>query len=159
MRNITILLLSSSVALAPVFAQATTAPAAEPAATATTTTTIAPAATANETPAATTTTTTAPAASAAAPAAGVTTTTTAAATPAATAAPAVGDTVNDPQGAKVGTVTATNGDLVTVSTPNAKAQLPKKAFARADSGLVIGMTAAQLEAAAKAAGGGKGATN
>jgi len=156
MRNFTILLFSSTVALAPVLAQSTTAPAAAPAATNTTTTT-APAAAVPAGAAVTTTaqTTTTPADPAAATAT-TTTTTTAAAAP---AAPTVGDTVNDPQGAKVGTVTATNGDLVTVSTPNAKAQLPKKAFARADSGLVIGMTAAQLEAAAKAAGGGKGAAN
>jgi len=156
MRNVTILLASTAFALSPVLAQTTqtttSAPAAAPAATTTTTTTPA---TTEAAPAATTTTTTAAPAPAAA---AQTTTTTAAATPS-NAPPAVGDTVNDPQGAKVGTVTATNGDLVTVSTPNAKAQLPKKAFARAETGLVIGMTAAQLEAAAKAAGGAKGAAN
>ena len=150
MRNIMILLASSAFALSPALAQTTTAPATAPAPAETTTTTTTPA----PAPA-----TTAAPADTAAPAAATTTTTTASAAPAATAEIAVGDTVNDPQGGKVGTVTATSGDLVTVSTANAKAQLPKKAFARADTGLVIGMTAAQLEAAAKAAGGAKGASN
>jgi hypothetical protein len=152
------MLASAGFVLSPALAQATQAPTSTPAApAATTTTTTAPAAT--SVAPATTTTTTATGVPAAPAAAQTTTTTTAAATPSTPAEIAVGDTVNDPQGAKVGTVTATNGDLITVSTPNAKAQLPKKAFARADTGLVIGMTAAQLEAAAKAAGGAKGAAN
>jgi len=65
---------------------------------------------------------------------------------------AVGATVSDPKGAAVGKVEAVAGDLVTVATANAKAQLPKSAFAQGPNGLVIAMTAAQLEAAAKAAG-------
>lgn len=64
---------------------------------------------------------------------------------------AVGATVNDSKGAKVGTVEAVSGDMVTVATANAKAQLPKKAFAQSSGALVIGMTASELEAAAKAA--------
>ena len=66
---------------------------------------------------------------------------------------AVGNTVNGPQGNSVGTVTAVSGDLVTVQTATTKVQLPTKAFAQQSPGtLVIGMTAAQLDAAAKAAG-------
>jgi hypothetical protein len=67
----------------------------------------------------------------------------------------VGAEVTGAGGAKVGTVTAVNGDLVTVASATASAQLPKKAFAQGSSGLVIGLTAAQFEAAAKAAGGAK----
>ncbi|WP_420142049.1 hypothetical protein [Sphingomonas sp.] len=63
----------------------------------------------------------------------------------------VGAVVNDTSGGKVGTVEAVNGDQVTVATATAKAALPKNAFAQGPSGLVIGMTAAQLEAAVKAA--------
>ena len=61
---------------------------------------------------------------------------------------AVGTAVTGPQGAAVGKVAAVNGDLVTVQTANTKAQLPKSAFAAQGSGLVIGMTAAQIDAAA-----------
>ena len=64
---------------------------------------------------------------------------------------AVGTPVSDGKGGKVGTVEAVTGDMVTVATANAKAQLPKTAFAKSDTGLVIGMTAGELEAAAKAA--------
>jgi len=41
--------------------------------------------------------------------------------------------------------------MVTVATANTKVQLPKTAFAQGQNGLVIGMTADQLDAAAKAA--------
>lgn len=71
---------------------------------------------------------------------------------AAPSAIAVGSIVNDSKGGKVGTVESVNGDLVVVATANAKAQLPKSAFAQSPGGLVIGMTAGELEAAAKAAG-------
>lgn len=68
----------------------------------------------------------------------------------------VGATVNDTTGAKVGTVKAVAGDRVTVASATANAQLPKSAFASGDGGaLVIGMSAAQFDAAAKAAGGAK----
>jgi hypothetical protein len=69
---------------------------------------------------------------------------------------AVGATVNDTTGAKVGTVKAVTGDMVTVASATANAQLPKSAFAPGAGGaLVIGMSAAQFDAAAKAAGGAK----
>jgi hypothetical protein len=63
----------------------------------------------------------------------------------------VGMAVSGPGGAPVGKVDAVSGDMVTVATANTKAQLPKTAFAQGPNGLVIGMTAAQLDAAAKAA--------
>ena len=69
---------------------------------------------------------------------------------------AVGASVSDDKGGAVGKVAAVSGDLVTVETPNAKAQLPRTAFAQGPNGLVIAMTAAQLEQAAKAAGGSGG---
>ena len=62
---------------------------------------------------------------------------------------AVGTSVVGPKGATVGTVSAVTGDLVTVQTAHTKVQLPKSAFAQQGSGLVIGLTADQLEAAAK----------
>lgn len=68
----------------------------------------------------------------------------------------VGATVSDPQGGKVGTVAAVSGNLVTVATANAKAQLPKTAFAQSPTGLIIAMTATELEAAAKSAAKGGG---
>ncbi len=73
---------------------------------------------------------------------------TAAATPASFT---VGAAVSDPKGGKVGTVAAVSGNLVTVATANAKAQLPKSAFAQGANGLMIAMTAGELEAAAKSA--------
>jgi len=69
---------------------------------------------------------------------------------------AVGAPVSDNKGGAVGTVAAVSGDLITVETPNAKAQLPRTAFAQGPQGLIIGMTATQLEQAAKAAGGAQG---
>lgn len=80
------------------------------------------------------------------------------ATAAANAAPveiAAGATVSDPSGARVGTVKSVSGDMVTVAGATASAQLPKSSFAKGPSGLVIGMTAADFEKAAKAAGGAK----
>lgn len=65
----------------------------------------------------------------------------------------VGAEVMDSAGAKLGTVKAVNGDMITVASATASAQLPKSAFAQGQSGLMIGMTSAQFEAAAKAAGG------
>jgi hypothetical protein len=64
---------------------------------------------------------------------------------------AAGMAVNGPQGNPVGKVESVEGDMVTVATANAKARLPKSAFAQGANGLVIGMTAAQLEAATKPA--------
>ena len=63
-----------------------------------------------------------------------------------------GTVVTDQNGGAVGTIEAVEGDLVTVATPNAKAKLPKSAIAAGPKGAVIGMTQAQLEAAAKGAG-------
>jgi hypothetical protein len=63
----------------------------------------------------------------------------------------VGMAVSGPGGAPVGKVDAVSGELVTVATANTKAQLPKTAFAQGPNGLVISMTADQLDAAAKAA--------
>ncbi|WP_116092052.1 hypothetical protein [Sphingomonas crusticola] len=63
----------------------------------------------------------------------------------------VGTAVNDAKGGVVGKVDAVSGDLVTVATANTKAQLPKTAFAKGPNGLVIAMTASELDAAAKAA--------
>jgi preprotein translocase subunit YajC len=63
----------------------------------------------------------------------------------------IGAVVNDTAGGKVGSVESISGDQVTVATANAKAALPKNAFAQGPNGLVIAMTAAQLEAAVKAA--------
>lgn len=63
---------------------------------------------------------------------------------------APGVTVSDPNGGAVGKIENVEGDLVTVATPNAKAKLPKSAIVQGPNGAVIGMTQAQLEAAAKA---------
>lgn len=67
----------------------------------------------------------------------------------------VGMAVNGPGGVPVGNIEAVNGDMVTVATANTKAQLPKTAFVQGTKGLVIGMTAEQLDAAAKAASAGQ----
>lgn len=64
---------------------------------------------------------------------------------------AVGATVSDTKGGTVGKVEAVSGNLVTVATAKTKAQLPKTAFAQGENGLVIAMTASELEAAAKSA--------
>ncbi|NIJ07666.1 hypothetical protein FHS31_001262 [Sphingomonas vulcanisoli] len=81
--------------------------------------------------------------------------TTAAAATTAPATIAVGTAVKDQTGATVGTVKAVNGDLITVASATASAQLPRKSFAQSGDSLVIGLTAAQFETAAKAAGGAK----
>ncbi|MEH3106368.1 MAG: hypothetical protein PGN09_03535 [Sphingomonas fennica] len=54
-------------------------------------------------------------------------------------------------GASVGKVSAVEGEFVTVDTGSAKVRLPKTAFAKGPSGLMIGMSAAEFEAAAKGA--------
>ena len=64
---------------------------------------------------------------------------------------AVGTAVSDPQGGAVGKVEAVSGDLVTVATASSKVQVPKSGFAKGPNGLVIALTAAQLDAAAKKA--------
>lgn len=60
-----------------------------------------------------------------------------------------GTAVSDHNGGAVGTIEAVDADTVTVATPTAKAKLPKNAIAQGPNGAVIGMTRAQLEAAAK----------
>jgi hypothetical protein len=73
---------------------------------------------------------------------------------------AAGAAISDTTGGKVGTIEAINGDQVTVATVNgAKAVLPKQGFAQGPNGVVIGMTAAQLEAAVKAATPAQAGTN
>jgi len=62
-----------------------------------------------------------------------------------------GTAITDQNGGAVGKVDSVEGDFVVVATPNAKVKLPKTAFAKGASGPVIGMTLAQLEAAAKGA--------
>lgn len=71
---------------------------------------------------------------------------------------AVGTAVQGPKGGSIGTVSAVAGNLVTVQTATGKVQVPKTAFAQGQgSALVLGMTAEQLDAAAKAASGNGGA--
>jgi len=66
-----------------------------------------------------------------------------------------GASVNGAQGTPVGTVEAVEGDLVTVKLTSGKSvRLPKSGFAPGPNGLVIGLTAQQLEQAAAGAGGG-----
>lgn len=67
----------------------------------------------------------------------------------------VGAVVSGPAGAKVGTVKEVAADGVVIASETAQAKLPKASFAKGPSGLVIGMTPEQFDAAAKAAGGAK----
>jgi preprotein translocase subunit YajC len=73
-----------------------------------------------------------------------------------TAAITPGAAVADTSGGAVGKIDSVDGGFAVVATPNAKVRLPKAAFAKGPNGLVIGMTLAQLEAAAKGAGPGGG---
>ena len=57
---------------------------------------------------------------------------------------AVGTQVTDAQGGAVGTVTAVNGDVVTVKTDKVEANLPKASFAPNEGKLLIGNTQAEL---------------
>jgi hypothetical protein len=59
----------------------------------------------------------------------------------------VGMQVKDAQGGLVGTVSAVNGDLVTVKTDLHEARLPKTAFRVSGNSLLFGMTRAQLNTA------------
>ena len=92
----------------------------------------------------------APAAGAAAPAAGAAAA--AQATPAPGAGVTVGAEVKGPQGNPVGTIEEVDAQYATLATPNVKVKLPLNAFAQHPNGLVIGMTQAELEQAAGAAG-------
>jgi len=60
---------------------------------------------------------------------------------------AAGTQVTDANGGMVGTVTAVNGDVVTIKTDRLETNLSKSSFAEKDGKLVIGMTQAQLNAA------------
>lgn len=71
----------------------------------------------------------------------------------------VGAVVSDPTGAKVGTVKEIAADGVVIASAAAQAKLPKASFAKGPTGLVIAMTPAQFDAAAKAAGGAKPAAS
>lgn len=62
-----------------------------------------------------------------------------------------GAVVSDTTGAKVGTIEAVEGDFAVVATANSKVRLPVSAFGKGATGPVIAMSAAQLDAAAKAA--------
>jgi len=57
---------------------------------------------------------------------------------------AVGTPVTDANGGPVGTVTALNGDVVTVKTDRFETNLAKASFAEQDGKLLIGMTQAEL---------------
>ena len=59
----------------------------------------------------------------------------------------VGAQVLDSSGNAVGTVSAVNGDVVTVKTDKIEANLGKASFAQQDGKLYIGMTQAELNAA------------
>jgi len=76
--------------------------------------------------------------------------TTAAATTGGAAQVTVGATVNDTSGGQVGTVSAVSGGNATIDTGTAKASVPVTSLAQGQSGLVIAMTKAQLEAAVAA---------
>ena len=60
---------------------------------------------------------------------------------------AVGTQVTDANGGPVGTVTAINGDVVTVKTDKLEANLSKASFAESEGKLLVGMTQAELNAA------------
>lgn len=59
-----------------------------------------------------------------------------------------GATVHDTQGGTVGTIESADASGAVINTGTARARLPLTSFARNDTGLVISMTRAQLEAAA-----------
>ena len=61
---------------------------------------------------------------------------------------AKGKQVNDPSGNEVGTIDSVTAAGVVLAMGKLKVQLPKKSIGKTDSGLVIAMTRAELEAAA-----------
>jgi len=78
--------------------------------------------------------------------------------PAATQAPAAasvnvtqGAAVMDAKGGAVGTIASVNGNVAVIDTGVVKASVPTSSFAQSDKGLLLGMTKAELEAAAKGA--------
>ena len=60
---------------------------------------------------------------------------------------AVGTVVTDANGGPVGTVTAVNGDIVTVKTDRLEANLSKSSFTPNEGKLLVGLTQAELNAA------------
>ena len=60
---------------------------------------------------------------------------------------AIGTQVTDAQGGAVGTVTAVNGDVVTVKTDRLEANLSKSSFTANEGKLLVGLTQAELNAA------------
>ena len=60
---------------------------------------------------------------------------------------AVGTVVTDASGGPVGTVTAVNGDVVTVKTDRLEANLSKSSFTPNEGKLLVGLTQAELNAA------------
>jgi preprotein translocase subunit YajC len=60
---------------------------------------------------------------------------------------AVGSVVTDAKGGPVGTVTAVNGDVVTVKTDRVEANLAKSSFTPNEGKLLVGLTQAELNAA------------
>ncbi|MGS1017511.1 hypothetical protein [Allosphingosinicella humi] len=66
---------------------------------------------------------------------------------AAQAAMSVGAVVKDTAGGEVGTITAVDGANVTLKTDKHEVQLPTSSFAATDSGFIMGMTQAELNAA------------
>jgi len=74
-----------------------------------------------------------------------------AATSAAAAQVSPGTSVTDSTGAAVGTVTSVSAGIAVVDTGAVKASIPVSSFGKSDKGLVLGMSKAQLEAAARGA--------
>lgn len=62
-----------------------------------------------------------------------------------------GASVSDAKGGAVGTIASVTGDVAVIDTGTVKASVPTSAFAQSDKGLLIGMTKAELEAAAQGA--------
>lgn len=60
-----------------------------------------------------------------------------------------GATVNDQKGGEVGKVESVDAEGVVVSTGTVRAKIPASSFGISEKGLVISMTRAELEAAAK----------
>jgi hypothetical protein len=58
--------------------------------------------------------------------------------------------VNDQDGGTVGKIDSVSGTQAVVDTGTVRAKVPISSFAKNDKGLVISMTKAELEAAAKA---------
>lgn len=69
-----------------------------------------------------------------------------------------GATVRGAQGATVGTIKSTDGNLVTVTTPKGDVALPIAGFGAGPNGPVVGMTQAQIDAALAEANAGAAAS-